>query len=297
MDDVSEQPEILSSGPPPRRHRRATIVAGVLLACLVAAFLVARLTDGGRTVPGPAPGTSDGTSAGGLSVGGLSVGALARTGHPLDRTGFELKVFNAGRDPVEVAVLGLPGWTAEVRGEPTTLRADSWGVLRFTTEADCTTVPAPVRSATVAVGAVETELDAPGAGRVLAAYHAAACSKRTPIGSQALIGSWLIEEVYGEWRRFEGAHVVRFAPGGVLMADPAGVRFTGRQGVEGRYHLKDGRLTTQATMSEGQACLPGRRAVWRADVLPDGRLRVELEHSDGCPNAVGEVWIARRTER
>jgi hypothetical protein len=276
----------LGSDKPPRPPGRLLI--GVAAASVALGFMVGMPSDVllGR-------GVMEGASA------PVAAGAVDLVAGPWDEPVFRVPVFNAGEEEIEVTIVGLRGWASRPRtATAETIAPDAWEAVRFSARPDCASPPAALGAVYLRVTTATTRYDRavalPGRAAALVDYHTAVCALRVPMQPRHLLGLWLVEEVYGRLRLLEGRHLIRFDGDGTFVAYCEGHRFPGSRGVWGRYTLDRSVLTTETEGINGDACLPGEKATWRATSFPDGRLHLAFLHGSGRPDHPGEVWVARR---
>ena len=274
---------------PPRSTSRLLI--GVACACLVAGFLA-----GGRSgVLTPSDAADDAT----LSVP-VTAGSVDNVEGAEDGAEFELAVFNSGEQEVEVSVLDLGGWGAELLDSPSvTIASENWEEVRFTARADCADpLPGDVSAFRLQANTSteQYEGDVPVSDvDALVQYHEAVCATPDMIRPSQLAGVWLVEKVYGPWAVLEGVHLMRFNPDGTFVVDPEGGLFSGDQGVWGTYRLH-GELLTIRTEGGYASCPRDATTTARAAIRPDESLSLAWLRGT-CPESNGDVWIARRVLR
>ena len=247
---------------------------------------------------------SRGVSVAGVSLGveppRLAAGTLRSVASSGGAAAFALPVHNSAPDAVDVAVAAVPG--AVLRRTPSTrVPAGAWAEVPVSLRADCTAGGAPPEAVTLAVGGGASpgrvEVGLAEEARAVADLRSASCESGRAFTPARLAGVWLVEQVFGRWTGLTGRHVVSFGRDGSMVADPEGVRFTSHRGVLGRYVLRGDRLVSVAQGFVGYACLPGARAAWRAEQLPDGRAVLTFLGGRNCPDQPGEQWVLRRLAR
>jgi len=272
--------------PPPRPT--STVLLGVAAACLVVGFLAGGQTD---VLPG-----SDSAVGAASSAMPVAVGAIANV-EPSAEHGdeFELPVFNAGADEIEVTIVDLGGWTG-LDSATETIAPDTWALVPFSAPPDCSD-PLPASVLAVLIQAktssgrqYEEDVPVPD-DRALVEYHQVVCAPVDPIAPGQLAGVWHLETAYGPQAGLEGFHLMRFNRDGTFVADPEGGLFSGDQALWGSYRLRGSRLTID--VEGGYGCGPGSTSTARAGIRADGTLTLAWLRG-ACPRARGDVWILRR---
>lgn len=289
---VAGDHEVLSQGSDRLPRRPRALLVGLALACLAGGFAAGRLLD---TAPPPPAAASAATTS-------YSVGLIESTGSAAYDRPFRVPVHNPTDEAVTVTVRDLVGWSGTVDpGGGTPVPARSWAGVGFVPSPDCAEPPFTVRAVVLDVTTGEgvttrQELPLWGPDRQLRDHHQIQCASHSELSPAQLAGVWVVDETQGGGEWLEGRFLIYFREDGTFRWDAEGRLFEELPGATGRYRTTGTRLHQR--LVTGTTCSPGDTFRWRTTLLPDDRLHLTLERSQGvCGAGPGDVWVLRRLLR
>ena len=264
----------------------AGTLAGLVVGVLVGVLVVASTGLSGRAEGKPSPGSP--------VVAGVVTEATAGSPGGYD---FELPVFNASSAPVDVRLVSFKGSNfALTSGTEPDLAPRTWGTIPFSVDANCdATGPGPMTSVRLRVNArdgssvVAPRL--PGSGSVVRGYHRAVCASADPVPTSELVGTWIVEKVYGADAWPDRTRQIRFSQDGSFVTTRRGEQSSDQVSARGRYRL-DGELLTVGVF-QNDGCAAPSTATWRVTVRKDEMSMVWVRGV--CPGGEpGDAWVVRR---
>jgi hypothetical protein len=283
---AAERDDVLSFGDPERSRPRSVVVA-LVVAAVVAAYLL-----GTREAADVGAAASPSDPAEGLVAGGV------RQGHPVDgRLSFDVQVRNGTDQELEVAVRTLGDVRLLQPRSPVRVPAHRARTVTVLPPTRCLWGDAgSLGELTVDVGGPDGERPRQVVVPVLdpadlTAYLTALCAGSTMETAAALHGVWVLDEAFAQFVNAEDGLLVWFRPDGTFRADDQGNLFGPDVALHGDYRVRERRLSL--VFRGGFVCAPGQRAEWTMHRREPTRLALRYLSGE-CKPEPGGVWVLQR---